>query len=152
MYPESALESADLTALRMVVDRMLENREPFPAYAVDGHWNIVRANAAASRFLAATSERNAVRLTYAGPWRESIQIWDDIAWVGLSRLQPEAARFPHDEELADLVDLAAGAVSGRQSPRRTSRPGAVSDLPDWGRRGAHRLSGRAVRRTAGRHP
>ena len=115
MYPESSLGSADLTAFRMVVDRMLASHEPFPAYAVDGHWNIVRANASASRFRAATSERNVVRLTYAGPWRELIANWDDIAWVGLGRLQAEAARFPHDEELADLVDLAASAVDVRPS-------------------------------------
>lgn len=94
---------------------MLESHEPFPAYAIDGHWNIVCANAAASRFLAATSERNVVRLTYAGPWRELIENWDDIAWVGLSRLQAEAARFPQDEELAELVDLAADTVGDRPS-------------------------------------
>jgi transcriptional regulator with XRE-family HTH domain len=115
-YPESALESEDLAAFRLVVDRMLESHEPFPAYAVDGHWNIVRANAAADRFLATTSERNVVRLTYAGAWRELIDNWDDIAWVGVCRLQAEAGRFPQDDELAELVELAASAVS--DLPRR----------------------------------
>jgi transcriptional regulator with XRE-family HTH domain len=67
VYSESALESEDLTAFRLVVDRMLESHDPFPAYAVDGHWNIVRANAAAQRFLAATGERNVVRLTTPAP-------------------------------------------------------------------------------------
>jgi transcriptional regulator with XRE-family HTH domain len=115
-YPESALESEDLAAFRLVVDRMLESHEPFPAYAVDGHWNIVRANAAADRFLATTSERNVVRLTYAGVWRDLIDNWDDIAWVGVRRLQAEAGRFPQDDELAELVELAASAVS--DLPRR----------------------------------
>lgn len=115
-YPESSLESDDLTAFRAVVDRMLQSHEPFPAYAVDGHWNIVRTNAAAEVFLAATDERNAVRLTYAGAWRDLIDNWDDIAWVGLARLHAEAARLPHDEVLAELVDLATRAVGDLPRP------------------------------------
>jgi hypothetical protein len=110
VYPESSLESEDLTAFRTVVDRMLQSHEPFPAYAVDGHWNIVRTNAAAEVFLAATDERNAIRLTYAGPWRDLIDNWDDIAWVGLARLQAEAARLPQDEVLAELLEVATNAV------------------------------------------
>jgi len=114
-YPESAFESDDLASFRMVVDRMLESQEPYPAYALDGHWNIVRANAAAGRFLADAGERNVVRLTYAGAWRERIDNWDDIAWAGVRRLQAEAARYPQDTELAELVDLAADAA--RSAPR-----------------------------------
>jgi len=152
-YPESALESEDLAAFRLVVDWMLESHEPFPAYAVDGHWNIVRANAAADRFLATTSERNVVRLTYAGAWRDLIDNWDDIAWVGLRRLQAEAWRLPQDNELAELVELAASRCQRPASPTRGRiDPGAVPDLSDRGRPGAHHLSGRAVQRTPGRHP
>lgn len=110
VYPESSLESDDLTAFRAVIDRMLHSHEPFPAYAVDGHWNIVRTNSAAGVFLAATEERNAIRLTYAGAWRDLIDNWDDIAWVGLARLQAEAARLPPDEVLAALLELATEAV------------------------------------------
>ena len=115
-YPQSALESEDLAAFRMVVDRMLESHDPYPGYAVDGHWNIVRANTAAQAFLATTDERNVVWLTYAGPWRDLIDNWYDIAWVGLARLQADAAQFPQDEGLAELVSLAAGAVSGLPRP------------------------------------
>lgn len=122
-YLESTLESEDLSAFRSVIDRMLQSHEPFPAYAVDGHWNIVRANTAAELFLTATEERNAIRLTYAGPWRDLIDNWDDIAWVGLTRLQAEAARFPNDEVLAALVDLATDAVGYLPRPSaETSGP------------------------------
>ena len=57
-----------------------------------------------------------VRLTYAGPWREAIENWDDIAWMGLDRLHAEAARFPQDEQLAALVQLAAAAAGDRRPP------------------------------------
>jgi len=110
VYPESALDGEDLASFRVVVDRMLERQEPYPAYAVDGHWNIVRMNAAAARFLAGSDERNVVRLTYAGVWRDLIDNWDDVAWPAIRRLQAEAARYPQDMELAALVDLAVEAA------------------------------------------
>lgn len=115
-YPESGLESQDLTAFRSVIDRLLARHDPYPAYAIDGHWNIVRANATAEAFLDSADERNVVRLTYGGAWRDLIENFEEIAWVGLARLQAEAARFPQDEELAELVDLAADAVRGLPRP------------------------------------
>ncbi|MFZ2501270.1 MAG: helix-turn-helix transcriptional regulator [Nocardioides sp.] len=115
-YPESGLESEDLAAFRSVVDRVLSGHEPYPAFAIDGHWNIVRANAAAETLLAPTEERNVVRLTYAGPWRDRIANFEDLAPAGLARLQAEAARFPHDEVLGELVELAALAVRGLPRP------------------------------------
>ena len=96
---------------------MLSRHDPYPAYAIDRHWDIVRTNDAASMFLPEDAERNVVRLTYAGPWRALIANWSDIAWVGVRRLQSEAARRPDDEELAALVSLAIGACRGvRERP------------------------------------
>jgi transcriptional regulator with XRE-family HTH domain len=115
IYPENALESEDLAPFRKVVGRLLANHEPYPAYAIDGHWNIVETNRVAQRFLPDQADRNAVRLTYLGPWRELIDNWSDIAWAGVRRLQADAQRFPHDTELAALVDLAANAA--RDAPR-----------------------------------
>ena len=51
-------------------------------------------------FLREDAERQVVGLTYDGPWRALIANWSDIAWVGVRRLQSEAARRPDDEELA----------------------------------------------------
>ncbi|MEQ6900351.1 helix-turn-helix transcriptional regulator [Nocardioides sp. YIM 152588] len=121
-FPESALDSEEMAAFRYVVDRMLESHEPFPAYAVDGHWDIVRTNRAAARFLEGTDERNVVRLTYAGAWRELIDNWADIAWVGIARLRAEVARFPHDEQLAALADLALDAAGDLPRPTRDVSP------------------------------
>lgn len=115
-YPESALESEDLAAFRKVVDRILTSHEPFPAYVIDRHWNIVRANAAAARFLPPETERNVVRLTYGGAWQPLIDNWSEIAWLGVHRLQADAVQFPHDPELRDLVDLASSVAADIPRP------------------------------------
>lgn len=118
-YPETELAAEDLAPFTAVVEQMLDRHSPYPAYAVDRHWNIVRTNRAADRFLPDAGERNVVRLTYAGAWRESIANWADLAWVGVRRLQAESARLPGDAELAALASLAAEASQGV-----TERPGA----------------------------
>jgi hypothetical protein len=115
VYAESALGSDDLAPFRVVMDRLLASHEPYPAYALDGHWNIVRANRPAAGFLPQDAERNTVRLTYAGPWRHLIDNWDEIAWVGVRRLQSDAARYPWDADLAALVEVAVEA--SRDVPR-----------------------------------
>ncbi|QPD00014.1 helix-turn-helix domain-containing protein [Qipengyuania soli] len=45
-YRERALDSDELAAMRDIVDHVLAGHEPYPALAVDRHWNMVAANAA----------------------------------------------------------------------------------------------------------
>lgn len=44
--PETPLDDAEMTGVRAVVDHVLKGHEPYPAIAVDRHWNMVAANAA----------------------------------------------------------------------------------------------------------
>ena len=46
LYRERALDDPQLAAAREAVDLVLRGHEPYPAVAVDRHWNIVAANAA----------------------------------------------------------------------------------------------------------
>lgn len=62
-YSELPLDAAELGPFRDVVTKMLATHEPYPAYVIDRHWNIVDTNAAAGMFLPPDGERNAVRLT-----------------------------------------------------------------------------------------
>ena len=45
-YPERPLDSEELAAMRAIVEHVLTGHEPYPALAVDRHWNMVAANAA----------------------------------------------------------------------------------------------------------
>ena len=46
MFPERPLEDPALAAARAAVDLVLERQKPYPAFALDRHWNIVASNAA----------------------------------------------------------------------------------------------------------
>lgn len=45
-YQERSLDSAEMAGMRAIVDHVLKGHEPYPALAVDRHWNMVAANAA----------------------------------------------------------------------------------------------------------
>lgn len=45
-YQERPLDSPDMAAMRAIVEHVLRGHEPYPALAVDRHWNMVAANAA----------------------------------------------------------------------------------------------------------
>ena len=44
-YRERPLDSEEMAAMRAVVDHVLAGHEPYPALAVDRHWNMLAANA-----------------------------------------------------------------------------------------------------------
>ena len=45
MYRERPLDDPALAAARLAVEQLLKSHEPYPALAVDRHWNLVAANA-----------------------------------------------------------------------------------------------------------
>lgn len=52
MYAERSLDDPALAAARDAVQRVLAGHEPYPALAVDRHWNLVAANDAVAPMLA----------------------------------------------------------------------------------------------------
>lgn len=57
MYRESRLDDAALQQARAAIDLVLVGHEPYPALAVDRHWNIVAANRALTPFLEGAAPR-----------------------------------------------------------------------------------------------
>lgn len=45
-YPERPLDSPEMEGMRAIVEHVLKGHEPYPALAVDRHWNMVAANQA----------------------------------------------------------------------------------------------------------
>ena len=52
VFPERSLQDPALEAARKAIDLVLAGHEPYPALAVDRHWQLVAANAAATRLMA----------------------------------------------------------------------------------------------------
>jgi transcriptional regulator with XRE-family HTH domain len=56
MFPERALSDPALTAARRAVEMVLKGHEPYPALAIDRHWNLVASNKAIPLLLAGADE------------------------------------------------------------------------------------------------
>jgi transcriptional regulator with XRE-family HTH domain len=54
-YSETELDAPSMAAMRGAITRVLDAHDPYPGIALDRHWNIVIANAAAQRMVAAVA-------------------------------------------------------------------------------------------------
>ena len=109
VYPEGDLAADDLIPFRRVVDRLLRTHEPYPAFVVDRHWNVVDANRAAQRFLPDATGPNTARLLLDA-WRPLIENWDEVAVAVVDRIAADLARYPDDETLLELHRSVAAAA------------------------------------------
>ena len=46
IFPERSLEDPALVTVRKAIDLILEGQKPYPAFAIDRHWNVVASNRA----------------------------------------------------------------------------------------------------------
>jgi transcriptional regulator with XRE-family HTH domain len=69
LFPERALAAPELKAAREAIELLLEGHKPYPAFALDRHWNVVASNAALPEMFEGVDARlleppvNAMRLS-----------------------------------------------------------------------------------------
>ncbi|SNB71481.1 MULTISPECIES: helix-turn-helix domain-containing protein [unclassified Agrobacterium] len=116
IHSERPMEAPDMAAARQAVETVVHGHMPFPAIAVDRHWNVVLANGAITSLLADVSEEllrpplNALRLSLhpkglssrivnLAEWRHHLleRLRRQVEETGdevLSRLHAELAAYP----------------------------------------------------------
>ncbi len=57
VYPERRLEDPAMESAREAIERLLRAHEPFPALAIDRHWNLMAANATVAPLLAGVEDQ-----------------------------------------------------------------------------------------------
>lgn len=132
VYSETGLDNPDAAAARRAVDLVLAAHEPFPAIAVDRHWNLVAGNAALPIFLTGIPDEllqppiNVLRLSLhpqglgnrienLGEWcahvferlQRQIDLTND---EGLTALLAELKRFPGAAGAHDGFDAEFGGL------------------------------------------
>lgn len=120
LYPERALDSADMVAIRQALETTLQHHEPWPALVIDRQWNVVLQNAAVDRLIGLLGEparvwrrvdpsggRNLMRLTlHPRGLQPLVADWPGTATAILARLQAELRANPANSALrALLADL-----------------------------------------------
>ncbi len=133
-FPERRLDEPALAAISSIIEQMLKQHEPYPAFVIDRYWNVVRANATAGRLFAGLMPEqpfNAVEMFLGpGPFRQVVENWEEVAWVTLNRLRRDAALAGRDERLNALLARAEELMADVEPPADadTSAPTVTSRL------------------------
>jgi transcriptional regulator with XRE-family HTH domain len=120
VFAERSLEHPSMAAAKSAIERVLKGHEPYPALAVDRHWNMVAANAAVAPLLEGIANLklldppiNVLRLSLH-PDGLARRILNFFEWRShlLDRLRHQAA-VTADPKLAELLnELSAYPASG----------------------------------------
>lgn len=108
-YIEAEIGAPELAQVRRAMDLILRHQEPYPAFVLDRHWNVLQGNEAAarcSRFLLGRdpTESNMFRLVLhpdgVRPW---VMNWEELAGDLLRHLHQQVAATPTDEQARALL-------------------------------------------------
>jgi transcriptional regulator with XRE-family HTH domain len=111
------LNAEELTHVRQAVDWTLQQHNPYPAMALDKHWTIIKANAAAKMLLSAVGLSGGDSLLQAlqqsDRLRTAITNWPEVVRHMVSRLRMESVKLGHDAVLSEAAEnLAAQLGAG----------------------------------------
>ncbi len=112
LYPASGLDAPELDRVQAALSSMLAQHEPFPAVVMDRGWNVLRANAGATRLFGGLlapaplpEPANVLRLMIEpGPVRDAVSNWDAVGPSLLERARREAVGGVLDTETRTLVE------------------------------------------------
>ncbi len=109
-YPETVLDTPALAAVRRAIDSILRQQEPYPAFLLNRHWDVLAANAAAARvtgFLLdgrANPQTNMIRQFFdPEALRGAVRNWEEIARDLIRHLHIEVAAAPSDGAARELL-------------------------------------------------
>jgi transcriptional regulator with XRE-family HTH domain len=118
IYPERNLDAAEMSAAKELLERMIQHHDPFPAMVLDGAWNVIMRNEAASFIirscvsdLAIAEHSSAGKLNFlrllcaANGMRPHIRSWQQTGRALFHRLRREAAAYPGSQSETLLRDL-----------------------------------------------
>jgi transcriptional regulator with XRE-family HTH domain len=147
MYRQRSLDDPALAAARRAVDLVLKGHEPFPALAVDRHWNLVAHNALVPMLMAGAAPEllqapiNVLRLSLhpdglasrianLAQWRAHLleRLQQQIAATGdavLQALHDELEAYPMPQAGHDAPPPAAAELSNVVVPFQLATPNGV---------------------------
>lgn len=146
-YPESTLATPALAQVRRAIEAILAQQEPYPAFLLNRHWDVLAANAAAVRVnrfvLGGRDSRHANMLRqFFDPddLRAAVANWEEVAGSLIDHLHSLVAAAPGDETARALLAevLAYPGVPSRWR-RRDADSGATPLLTTRLCRGAAEL-------------
>jgi transcriptional regulator with XRE-family HTH domain len=108
-YPETALRAKELGQIHRAVELILKHQEPYPAFVLNRHWDVIRANPAAVRvgefLIGGSAHRNMVRQFFdPNDLRRVVANWEEVAGDLIRHLHDALAAIPFDTKTRALLD------------------------------------------------
>jgi transcriptional regulator with XRE-family HTH domain len=123
------LDEAEMAPIRQAIARMIERHEPFPAFAIDRHWNVISANKTGWQVLAVFSviEGNSLLEALIKPSVGPLLIenWPEVAAHFLARLRTESMHVGGDPVLDDAIARLAADPALAHTNALTDMPAVV---------------------------
>lgn len=109
IFPETSLDERELAYIQKAIDLILNNQEPYPAFVLNRHWDILRANRAAGRMaeflIGGSSHSNMLRQFFdPSDLRRVVANWEEVASDLLHHLQTSVANVPTDGAARSLLN------------------------------------------------
>jgi transcriptional regulator with XRE-family HTH domain len=112
-FPETSLSTPAMAQVRLAIDLMLAQQEPYPAFLLNRHWDILMANRAAARVAnfvlrgAASPHTNMIRQIFdPNDLRSAIVNWEDVAGDLIRHLHDVVSATPSDTVARALLNEA----------------------------------------------
>jgi transcriptional regulator with XRE-family HTH domain len=110
-YPESGLATPAMARIRGAIDAILQQQEPYPAFLLNRHWDVLAANRAAARVSdyvmhgKPSRHTNMLRQMFdPDDFRQAVVNWEEIAESIVRHLHNEVAAAPSDTKARELLD------------------------------------------------
>jgi len=126
---ETTLSAPEMTQTRMAIDFILRQQEPYPAFVLNRHWDLLMSNRASKRvfgFLIGNRPRhqNIMRQIFdPASLRECVVNWEEVAGDMIRHLHGDAAAAQSDSRMSSLLNEVL-AYPGVPSRWRTRELGA----------------------------
>ena len=111
VYRETALDAPEMETVRVALDAILRQQEPFPAVVMNRHWDVVTGNTAASRFFgfllggAPPGPANVIRMMFDPQGlRPYVTNWPAVAEALVRRIHREAVGRVEDAATGRLLE------------------------------------------------
>jgi transcriptional regulator with XRE-family HTH domain len=134
-YPESPLATHALAQVRRAIEFILAQQEPYPAFLLNRHWDVLMANAAAvrvNRFVmrGRDSAHGNMLLQFFDPddLRQAVGNWNEVAGELLRHLHAEIAAAPSDDKGRALLERVLAYPGVPDDWRRRDLEAAPSPL------------------------
>lgn len=106
-YARRDWESEDMAPIRAAVDHLLTGHAPYPAFAVDRYWTILKTNGPADNLfgvMGLVTGANLIEVLHRDEVQATIENWPDVAHHMAHRLRTESAAQGGIAELDSAAD------------------------------------------------